>query len=122
MPDFSGNAVNWEALGKMEGWENLSDLWLYCNTGDVKAKNTGLLVLQSKGELLEYLDALAPLKMYSNRRRANQVARHVVKAAEALAKVREEYRKLPATFMKVYEPEIMAARGTSKKKPLDLTK
>lgn len=118
--DFNNKSVDWAILNTVD-FEKLSDVWQWASTGDAKAKNTGLLVIQSRAEFHQYMKALSSNPTYGDRR-ARRVTRHVDKIINHFAGIREEFRKLPITLMNVYEPEIMAARNPNKARKIDLTR
>jgi hypothetical protein len=54
-------------------------------------------------------------------RRARRVANHVARVANNLAAIKDQFQRIPATLMRVYEPEITAARSKHRKR-IDLSK
>jgi hypothetical protein len=101
-------------MGQMEDRE-LSQFWTFAGLGDRLAQNTGLMILQMKKDFLEDMRGIG-----AGEGRAKRPWNHMLKIANHFGGIRAEFQKLPATIMKVYEPEIMRTRRETSRKPIQM--
>ncbi len=119
MADDTSRATDWAILERVE-FKTLGDVWQWSGWGAAKARNTGLIIMHAKHDLHEYMKDISSDPRTANSR-ARRISNHLGKVANHLAAIKGEFEKIPAEVMKVYEPEITAARRKNKPK-IDLTK
>lgn len=121
----TSNTLDWrhienrfEEMGQ-EKERPISQFWEWAQVGDAMASQTGLMIMQLKPDF--EIDMMA---IGGTHRDAKRVSRHLLKMVTHLEGVRSEFQKLPATIMKVYEPQIQQARQkvrNNKRAPITLT-
>lgn len=111
--------VNWQSLERVE-FKTLEDIWNWAGLGAALSRNTGLIVMQARHDFHDYMKDMSSTPNNANRR-ASRVTNHINKVSNHLSGMMDEFKQIPPEILKVYEPEITAARRKGKPK-IDLSK
>ena len=112
-------SLNWVKIEVVE-FDTLGDIWAWCGTGAGLARETGMAVLQARADFIASLRTIS-LDAKDGERKARSVARRLNSIANHFSGVKSEFERIPAQIMKIYAPEIDAARLKTKPR-IDLTR
>lgn len=111
--------ADFDDLGKVD-IDGTEALFASAEHGRKAADEAALAVLQYGADIEWALKHIAVAEGKAERK-ARRVARHAKRAAEQLLAVRESMKKIPAEFMRTYEPELTAIRNKDRRR-FDISK
>lgn len=104
-----GSDADFSTLGDIE-FENVTELFEFCELGRRVASNSGLIVMQGAFDIQQALATIPSMDRRPPHYRARRVARHARRAGELLHATQASFAKLPRAFLTEYQDVIGAKR------------
>ncbi|RAO26451.1 hypothetical protein PSN13_06479 [Micromonospora saelicesensis] len=104
-----GSDADFTPLGDIE-FENVTELFEFCELGRRVASNSGLIVMQGAYDIQQALSTIATMDRRPPHIRARRVARHARRAGELLHATQASFAKVPRAFLSEYQDVIGAKR------------